>query len=92
MLATSPNAPLRNGAKAIQLAQLADQLTGGANALVLRTLAAAYAEGGQFGKAIESAQAAAQLQQSQGDDSLATELQQDIALYELGLPYREMAK
>ena len=57
LLATSPNAPLRNGAKAIQLAELADQLTGGANALVLRTLAAAYAEGGQFGKAIESAAA-----------------------------------
>jgi len=92
LLATSPNAPLRNGAKAIHLAELADQLTGGANALVLRTLAAAYAEGGQFGKAIESAQAAVHLQQSQGDDSLATELQQDIALYELGLPYREMAK
>ena len=28
----------------------------------------------------------------QGDDSLAAELQQHIALYELGLPYREMAK
>ncbi len=92
LLATSPNAPLRNGAKAIQLAELADQLTGGANALVLRTLAAAYAEGGQFGKAIENAQAAMKLQQSQGNGSLATELQQDIALYELGLPYREMAK
>ena len=52
----------------------------------------AYAETGQFGKAIESAQAAIQLAQSQGDDSLATELEQEIALYELGLPYREMAK
>ena len=73
-------------------AQQADQLSGGTNVLVLRTLAAAYAEAGQFGKAIETAQAAIQLGQSQGDDSLATELQQEIALYELGLPYREMAK
>jgi len=92
LLAAGSNASLRNGARAIQFAQQADQLSGGTNALVLRTLAAAYAEAGQFGKAIETAQAALQLGQSQGDDSLATELQQEIALYELGLPYREMAK
>jgi hypothetical protein len=55
-------------------------------------LAAAYAEAGQFGKAIESARTAMQLGRIQGDDSLITELQQQIALYELALPYREMAK
>ncbi len=92
LLATGSDASLRNGPRAIQFAQQADQLSGGTNAVVLRTLAAAYAEAGQFGKAIESAQAAMQLRRSQGDDSLATELQQEIALYELGLPYREMAK
>jgi protein O-mannosyl-transferase len=92
LLATGSNASLRNGARAIQLARQADQLSGGTNALVLRTLAAGYAEAGQFGKAIESARTAVQLGRSQGDDSLATELQQEIALYELELPYREMAK
>jgi protein O-mannosyl-transferase len=92
LLATVSNASLRNGVRAIQFAQQADQLSGGNNALVLRTLAAAYAEAGQFGNAIESAQAARQLGRSQGDDSLVTELQQEIALYELGLPYRETAK
>jgi tetratricopeptide (TPR) repeat protein len=92
LLATDSNASLRNGARAIQLARQANQLSGGTNALVLRTLAAAYAEAGQFGKAIESARTAMQLRRSQGDDSLAPELQQQIALYELGLPYRETAK
>jgi len=92
LLATGSNASLRNGARAIQLARQADQLSGGTNALVLRTLAAAYAEAGQFGKAIESARTAMELGRSQGDDSLVTELQQQIALYELGLPYREIAK
>src|SRR5881227_2736982 len=92
LLATSSNASLRNGARAIQLARQADQLSGGTNALVLRSLAGAYAEAGQFGKAIESAQTAMQLGRSQGDDSLVSELQQQIALYELGLPYREIAK
>src|SRR5881275_2663293 len=92
LLATCPDVSLRNGARAIQLAQQADQFSGGTNAVVLRTLAAAYSEAGQFGKAIESARNAMQLGRSQGDDSLVTELQQQIALYELGLPYREIAK
>jgi protein O-mannosyl-transferase len=92
LMATSSNQSFRNGAKAIELATRADQLSGGANALVLRTLAAAYAEAGQFGKAIESAQTAMQVARMQGDNSLAGMLQQEIALYELGLPYREMAK
>jgi tetratricopeptide (TPR) repeat protein len=92
LLATGSNPSLRNGARAVQFAQQADELSGGTNALVLRTLAAAYAEAGQFGRAIKSAQAAMQLGQSQGNDSLTAELQQEIALYDLGLPYRETAK
>jgi len=92
LLATGSNGALRNGVRAIQFAQQADQLSGGNNALVLRTLAAAYAEVGQFGKAIESAHAAMRLAQMQSDNSLAGELEQDTALYELGLPYREAPK
>jgi tetratricopeptide (TPR) repeat protein len=92
LLATCSNAPLRNGARAIQLARQADQLSGGTNALVLRTLAAGYAEAGQFEKAIESARAAMQVAQMQGDNSLASTLQQEMALYELALPFREAPK
>ena len=92
ILATSSNASLRNGALAIQFAHQADQLSGNNNALVLRTLAAAYAEAGQFGKAIESAQAASRLAQEQGDNSVAAELEQEMALYQLDLPYREVPK
>jgi len=92
LLATSSNAALRNGARAIQLARQADQLSQGANALVLRTLAAGYAEAGQFGKAIESARAAIDVARAQGDNSLAETLKQEIALYELALPYRESPK
>ena len=92
LLATCPGASLRDGARAVQLAQQADQLSGGTNALVLRTLAAAYAEAGQFGKAIEKSHAAARVAQMQGDNSLAGELKQETALYELGLPYHEASK
>ena len=92
LLATCPDATFRDGSKAIQLARRADQLSGGTNALVLRTLAAGYAEAGQFEKAIENGRAATRVAQMQGDNSLAATLEQEIALYELGLPYRERAK
>jgi tetratricopeptide (TPR) repeat protein len=92
LLATCPDVSLRNGARAIQLAGRAEQLSEGTNAVVLRTLAAGYAEAGQFGKAIESGRAATQVAQMQGDNSLAAELEQQIALYELGLPYHEAPK
>jgi tetratricopeptide (TPR) repeat protein len=92
LLATCPDASLRNGARAVQLARQADQLSGGTNALVLRTLAAGYAEAGQFGKAIENGRAATRVAQMQGDNSLAGQLEQDTALYELGLPYHEVPK
>jgi len=92
LLATCSNASFRNGTKALELAREADQLSGGTNTFVLHALAAAYAESGQFGKAIEIARAAMQLAQTQGDNSLAGALQQEIALYELALPYRETPK
>jgi len=89
LMATCSNTSFRNGTKAIELAGQANQLSGGTNTLVLRTLAAAYAESGQFGKAIEIARAAMQLARTQGDNSLTGAFQQEIALYEMGLPYRE---
>jgi tetratricopeptide (TPR) repeat protein len=92
LLATCSDASFRNGARAIQLAGQADQISGGSNALVLRALAAAYAEAGQFGKAIESGRAAVRVARVQGDNSLLRELEQETALYELGLPYRETPK
>ncbi len=92
LLATSQNASLRNGRKAVELAGQADQLVGGTNTLVLRTLAAAYAENGEFAKAIGTARSAMQLARMHGEDSLTTDLDQQIALYQLGMPFRETAK
>ena len=92
LLATSQDASLRNGLKAVELAKQADQLVGGTNALVLRTLAAAYAENGEFANAIRTAQSAMQLARMHGEDSLMTDLDQQNALYQLGMPYRDTAK
>ena len=92
LLATSQDASLRNGPKAVELAKQADQLVGGANTLVLRTLAAAYAENGEFANAIRTARSAMQLARMHGEDSLMTDLDQQIALYQLGMPYRGTVK
>ena len=92
LLATSQDASLRNGPKAVELAGQADRLVGGTNTLVLRTLAAAYAENGEFANAIRTAQSAMQLARMHGEDSLTTDLVQQIALYRLGMPYRDTAK
>ena len=92
LLATSSTASLRNGDKALELARQANQLSGGANPLVLGTLAAAYAETRQFERAIEIAQAASQLAKMQGESALVARLQQETELYEMSLPYREAPK
>jgi tetratricopeptide (TPR) repeat protein len=92
LMATSQDASLRNGLKAVELARQADRLVGGTNTLVLRTLAAAYAENGEFANAIKTARSAMQLARMHGEDSLTKDLDQQIALYQLGMPYRETAK
>src|SRR6266513_1711353 len=92
LIATCSNGSLRNGAKAVEIARRADELSGGSNPIVLRTLAAAYAEAGQFGQAIETAGVAIQLSRTSGDHSLSSALEEQLRLYRLGIPYREAAK
>jgi protein O-mannosyl-transferase len=92
LMATSQDASFRNGPKAVELARQADRLAGGTNTVVLRTLAAAYAEKGEFANAIKTARAALQLARMHGEDSLTIDLDQQIALYQLGIPYRETTK
>jgi len=87
-LSTCPDASRRNGAKAIELAQKADQLAGGQNPIFIRTLAAAYAENGRFNDAIETAQRALQLALAQGDFALANKLEKDLDLYRTNSPLR----
>ena len=92
LLATCADGSYRNGSKALELARQADQLSRGTNALVLRSLAAAYAENSEFEKAIGTARTAMQLARMQGNNSLVMDLEQQSALYRLGVPYRETAK
>ena len=89
VFATSPDQSLRDGPKAVELAQQAVRLSGGRIPILFRTLAAAYAESGEFSKAIQTAQQGIELANSQGNSGLATELQGNIALYQGQRPLRD---
>ena len=86
MLATWPDPPVRNGARAVALAGQANQSSKDKDALILRTLAAAYAEAGQFPEALVTAKQALALAQS--NPELANVLQAEIGLYQTNSPCR----
>jgi Flp pilus assembly protein TadD len=88
MLATNPNASIRNGAEAVTLAKRAVELSGGREPAFLDTLAAAYAEAGQFTDAVRTARQAADLAAQQNKAALAESLRGKIPLYEAGTPFR----
>ena len=89
-LATNPNASIRNGAEAVELAGRAVQLSDGREPAVLDTLAAAYAEAGRFSEALQTAREAAKLAAQQNNRSLAESIAAKIPLYEARTAFREM--
>jgi protein O-mannosyl-transferase len=86
--AADPEAQVRNGAKAVALAEHAAELTGGNDPFVLDTLAMAYAEAGQFTAAQQTIQRALELLTAAGDTNTA-ELRARQSGYQSGQPYRE---
>jgi Flp pilus assembly protein TadD len=92
LLATAPQATMRNGNKAVELAQRANQLTGGADLDILGTLAAAYAEAGRFDAAIQSARKAIDLARATGQQDQVMQLNAELKFYEAGLPFHQENK
>lgn len=88
MLATNPNASLRNGADAVAMAQRAVQLTGGGDPVVLATLAAAYAETGRFSDAVATAHRAHTIAAGRNLTTLADLLQSGIRRFRAKSPFR----
>jgi tetratricopeptide (TPR) repeat protein len=89
LLATCPQASLRNGNKAVELARHDNELAGGKDPVLLGTLAAAFAEAGQFGDAVQSAQKAIELAQAAGRQDLAGRLNGELQFYEAGRPFHQ---
>jgi Flp pilus assembly protein TadD len=88
VLSTCSDREFRNGPRAIQLAEQANQLSGGKNPAFIRTLGAAYAESGRFTDAIDAAQRALELSVAKGDAAFASNLRMDIDLYRMNFPRR----
>lgn len=91
VLATSTAASLRDGVKAVELAERANQSSGGRNPMILGTLAAAYAEAGRFSEAIPAAYHAIELANTAGNEAMVKELQEHLKLYQTWRPFHERA-
>src|SRR5208283_4638253 len=89
LLATSRDAALRNGPEAVALAEHAVQVTRGREPAVMGTLAAAYAEAGEFDKAVFVEHKAAELASQRGDARLAQTLNGRLALLEAKTAIRQ---
>ncbi len=89
LLAACPEASLRDGNKAVELGQQAEQLARGESPQILDTLAAAYAEAGRFDEAVETAKRALNLPATQNNQPLAEVIQARLKLYEANSPYHE---
>jgi protein O-mannosyl-transferase len=89
LLATCPETSVRDGARAVQLAGQAAQLTQNRQPEFLDSLAAAYAEAGRFPEAIETANRALALANSAANTNLAQALQAHLNRYLANQPYHE---
>lgn len=85
ILATSPEDKLRNGKRAVELAKLACEVTEYKQAHILSTLAAGYAETGDFDTAIDWSKKAVEL----GKEHLKGQLGKELESYQAKKPWRE---
>jgi protein O-mannosyl-transferase len=89
ILATTSDARLRNGAEAVKLGLHACEVTSWQQTLLIGTLAAAYAEAGDFDKAVETAQKACDLASAHGEKELLQANQNLMAQYKEKQPFHE---
>lgn len=85
LLATAPDAALRDAVQAVSLAERVADLTGRRDASAMDVLAAAYAEAGQFDRAVDTSQSALALNP---DAALADAIRRRLELYRQRRPYR----
>jgi Flp pilus assembly protein TadD len=89
LLAASSDASIRDGAKAVQYAQHACELTHYRAPVIVSTLAVAYAEAGRFDDAVATARQACDLASASDQSALRQKDEQLLALFRARQPYRE---
>lgn len=87
-LGTHPDDDLRDGRRAVLVAQQAATLTQGMNASTLDTLAAAHAEAGEFDHAVTIARRALKLATERGNAQLTNRIRARLQKYQQGQPHR----
>jgi len=92
LLATGPDAHLRDGVQAVKYAGRACELTHYGVTPLVGTLAAAYAEAGRYDEAIAAAQKACALATAAGEEDLLERNQKLLVLYRAHQPYHEAAE
>jgi len=88
LLATCGEASVRDGMRAVELAERVNQFAGGRDVGFLDTLAAAYAEAGRFEDAVRTAQTALELAKLALQAETARRIQERLQLYQAGRSYR----
>jgi superkiller protein 3 len=91
LLATCPDAHLRDGVQAVKYAGRACELTHYGVAPLVGTLAAAYAEAGRYDDAIAAGEKACVLATAAGEPDLLEKNRKLLALYRAHQPYHEAA-
>jgi tetratricopeptide (TPR) repeat protein len=89
VLATSPDDGVRDGQRAIELAKKACDITKYEQPHILSTLAAAYAETGDFDKARKWSRKAVDLNKAGDDEDITIELAKELDSYRDNKPWRE---
>ena len=92
LLATAADDSVRDGKRAVLLAERANALAGNNDPTILHTLAAAYAEARRFDEALQTARRAMKLASRADNNAVYNAIRDELPLYELGLPYHETAK
>jgi tetratricopeptide (TPR) repeat protein len=85
--ATQPDKKYRNSAESIRLAEKANKITDYKQPDFLDTLAAAYADAGQFDKATSFAEKAIESATAQGNNKLAETIKGRLDLYKMRQPF-----
>lgn len=88
VLATSPNDKVRNGPRSLELAEKAAALSNYEAPHILSTLAAAFAEAGNFEKAVEWSEKAVELGDEENHEQLE-QLELELESYRKGEAWRE---
>ncbi|MHB8970446.1 MAG: tetratricopeptide repeat protein [Pirellulaceae bacterium] len=85
VLATSPEDEIRNGKRALEMGLKACELTEYKQSHIVSTLAAAYAETGDFESAVKWSQKSVEL----GDEDIQPQLKLELESYQQKKPWRE---